>query len=174
MLNMMASNDIHGDIGTGTGTGTTDTGNHIMTYLTSSPNRLLYRIDENFDLSMGHVNDLHSDSSTPRRVDTKLHYQGDEWRAAKTPGGRIYYYNKRTNASSWRLPSSVELVDTEADGVRFIEGCSQPSLSLMTGLETPPSMDSQRRQRDLQITYSSLPEPLELFKLDIAMSAAGM
>ena len=32
----------------------------------------------------------------------------DEWRAAKTPTGQTYYYNRRTRESSWRLPVDAQ------------------------------------------------------------------
>ena len=32
---------------------------------------------------------------------------GDEWKQAQTPGGRTYFYNRRTRQSSWQLPSGM-------------------------------------------------------------------
>ena len=46
--------------------------------------------------------------------DTDISRQ-DEWKEAQTPGGRRYYYNRRTRRSSWKLPTSAMQVNIEGN-----------------------------------------------------------
>ena len=76
----------------------------------------------------------------------------DEWSAAMGSDG-IYFYNTRTKEMSWRLPPSVTLHGDVSTGFRFLEGEEADSLS--RALQTPPSLDAQRRQNELKIDYGA-------------------
>jgi hypothetical protein len=89
---------------------------------------------------------------------------GDEWKEAQTPGGRRYYYNRRTRKSSWKLPPSAFLVDIDGTQRIFTENLKSrddcdytpqraaSSRGQAISQATPPSVDPQQRQRDLQIS----------------------
>jgi hypothetical protein len=72
----------------------------------------------------------------------------DEWKEAYTEKGKKYYYNRRTRASSWKLPVGAVLVEAvttkEADG--FAHAKISSAVVLQTG-HTPPSAGDQQ-QRD--------------------------
>ena len=72
------------------------------------------------------------------------HNSFDEWAAAKSADG-VYFYNTRTKESCWQLPSSVNITGNISNGFRFLE-----TKCIQEVHQTPPSVDSQRRQRDLQ------------------------
>lgn len=90
---------------------------------------------------------------------------GDEWKEAQTPGGRRYFYNRRTRKSSWKLPPSAFTLEV-GGSQRIFTAADKPRTDIQTGADmtplrvsehaskpnhaTPPSVDPQQRQRDLK------------------------
>ena len=95
----------------------------------------------------------------------------DEWKAAKTPTGKTYYYNRRTRESSWKLPegassSTGAILAPKSTGKKpsrpspttasasTAAAISTPgrnpgrSLTKTPSEMTPESVDPQQRQRN--------------------------
>jgi hypothetical protein len=61
---------------------------------------------------------LDRNESTPsRKVEQQVNDVGgeDEWKEAKTPEGKSYYYNRRTRESSWRPPNTGKIISLVGD-----------------------------------------------------------
>jgi WW domain/zinc-finger of a C2HC-type len=82
---------------------------------------------------------------------------GDEWKQGTAPNGRVYYYNRRTRVSRWRLPAGAVTVpsgfDTDGSPVNRIFAPATAAVS--TGKPTEePQQQQQQQQRQQTVVRS--------------------